>query len=295
MSARRTQARAVVWNLYLGGIDGDSEERLHGQVEILASLAPDILCLPECNRWDEQKKRRLSWVARRLDMKPVAMVRSRLGRKPIRNHTTLLYRPSTFRLLWWEDRGRGVFHHALIRARLRPADATDDRADILLQGAHLSWTNGDTRLAEVRGWMTDDAGEFPDVPPRGIILADMNTPDREPANWDLVPKNLHARYRLVLPDGSFGGADQRAVQVLLNSGWQDPQELTGTKRAATVGYWYANEPVPWCLDYALVRGLDVQTYRTHDTPRARALSDHLPVVLDASWSPGPATTPEAMT
>ncbi|MFF3277292.1 endonuclease/exonuclease/phosphatase family protein [Streptomyces chrestomyceticus] len=289
-SGWRTRVRAVVWNLLTGGLDGEDEERLFGQAEILRSLRPDILCLPECTRWNEDYHRRLWWMALRLDMKPVAMLRSRHGREPVENYTALLYRPSRFRVVRWERRGTDVFHHALIRALLRPADAVDDRDDVLVLGTHLSWTNGDARLNEVRGWMTDDAGEFPGVPPRGIVLADMNTPDREPESWDLIPANLHPRYRLALPDGTFGGADQRAVRMMLQSGWHDPQDLTGVRRAATVGYWYANEPVPWCLDYALVRGLDVQTYRTYDTPRARELSDHLPVVLDASWSGhGPAT------
>ncbi|MFD7663503.1 endonuclease/exonuclease/phosphatase family protein [Streptomyces sp. NPDC059788] len=277
-----TSVRAVVWNVLNGGLDGDSAERLFGQAEVLTSLRPDILCLPECFRWEETYHRRLWWMARRLDMEPVAMLRSRLGRKPVQNHTALLYRPSRFRVLGWERRAEEMFHHALIRAVLRPADAVDDRDDVLVLGTHQSWTDGDTRLAEAR-WMTDFAGEFPGVPPRGLLLGDLNIPDREPESWDLVPKNLHSRYRLVLPDGAFGGVDQRALQVLLSSGWQDPQDLTGVKRAATVGYWYANEPVAWCLDYALVHGLHVRTYYTYDTPRARTLSDHLPVVLDAFW------------
>ncbi|MFC9740470.1 endonuclease/exonuclease/phosphatase family protein [Streptomyces noursei] len=276
--------RAVIWNLYLGGVDGASEKRLKDQVKILLGLGADIVCLPECNRWDEDGERRLWWVADTLGLQPVDMVRSRLGTPPVQIHTTLLYRPSTLRLLARAVLGREVFHHALIRARLRPVEEHDDRHDFLVLTTHLSYTDGETRLREAR-WMTDYGGEFPGMPPRGILLADLNVPDREPTDWSLIPQNLHSRYRIVLPDGSFGGVDQRALNVLLRSGWQDPQTLTGVPRTPTVGYFYPNEPVPWCLDYALVNGMAVTSYRTHDTPPAREASDHLPVVADMEVRP----------
>lgn len=271
--------RAVVWNLFLGGVDGASEERFKAQAEILLGLNADIVCLPECNRWDEDNERRLWWMANTLGLQPVAMVRSRLGTPPIQNHTVLLYRPSTLRLLGRATLGSGVFHHGLIRARLRPVAEQDGRCDFFVLATHLSYTDGETRLREAR-WMTDYGGEFPGVPPAGMLLADLNVPDREPLDWSLIPQNLHSRYRIVRADGTFGGVDQRALQVLLASGWQDPQALTDERRTPTVGYFYANEPVPWCLDYALVNGMDVTSYRTHDTPQARAASDHLPVIAD---------------
>lgn len=276
--------RAVVWNLFLGGLDGASEERLKKQAEILLGLNADIVCLPECNRWDEDGESRLWWMADALGLQPVAMVRSRLGTPPVQNHTALLYRPSTLRLMGRAVLGRDVFHHALIRARLRPVEEHDDRRDFLVLATHLTYTDGETRLREAR-WMTDYGGEFPGVPSRGVLLADLNVPDREPSDWSLIPRNLHSRYRTVKDDGSFGGVDQRALQVLLHSGWQDPQTLTGVRRSPTVGYFYSNEPVPWCLDYALVNGMHVTSYRTHDTPQARAASDHLPVIADMEVRP----------
>ncbi|EOT04740.1 endonuclease/exonuclease/phosphatase [Streptomyces noursei PD-1] len=278
--------RAVIWNLYLGGVDGASEERLQKQAKILLRLNADIVCLPECNRWDEDGERRLCWMADTLGLQPVAMIRSRLGTPPVQNHTALLYRPSTLRLLDRAVLGRDVFHHALIRARLRPVEESDDRRDFLVLATHLSWRNGKTRLDEA-SWMTDYGGKFPGMPPRGILLADLNVPDREPPNsdWSLIPRNMHSRYRKIREDGSFGDVDQDALQLLLNSGWQDPQTLTGVQRAPTVGYAYPDEPVEWCLDYALVHGMTVTSYRTHDTPQARKASDHLPVVADVKVRP----------
>lgn len=168
----------------------------------------------------------------------------------------------------------------MIRARLRPLEAENDHDDFLALATHLTYTDGESRLREAR-WMTDYAGDFPGVPPRALLLGDMNcpSPSDEP-DWDKVPRNLQSRYRLVQDEGTFGDTDTRAVQVLLESGWQDPETITGTPRDATVGYYYRNEPVPLRLDHALVFGLRVHDYRTYDTARARKVSDHLPVVLD---------------
>ncbi|MGW0332268.1 endonuclease/exonuclease/phosphatase family protein [Streptomyces sp. NPDC003011] len=268
----------MTWNLFGGGVDGSSEKRLHAQADILAALEPDILALPECTRWDEDEDRRLLYMAHTLGLAPVGMARSRNGDS--RNHTALLYRSSKLRLIGRLRLGEGVFHHALIRARLRPREATSGHHDFLALATHLTHTDGDTRLREAR-WLTDYAGDFPGVPPRALLLGDMNCPSPcDEINWDKVPRNLQSRYRLVKNDGTFGDADTRAVQLLLEAGWQDPETLTGTPRAATVGYYYRNEPVPLRLDHALVYGLHVLDYRTHDTANARQVSDHLPVVLD---------------
>ncbi|WP_280883334.1 endonuclease/exonuclease/phosphatase family protein [Streptomyces pseudovenezuelae] len=279
--------RAVTWNLFCGGVDGSSEERLHAQAEILNELEPDVLTLSECSWWDEAEERRLLWMAHMLGLTPVCMARSRIGDG--RNYTTLLYRASRLRLVGRQRLGEGVFHHALVRARLRPLDEDSDREDFLALATHLAWTDGECRLREAR-WMTDYAGDFPGRPPRALLLGDLNCPSpQDRIDWRKVPKNLQSRYRLVNADGTFGDADTRALGVLTESGWQDPDTLLSTPRAATVGYYYANEPVPLRLDHILTAGFTVHDYRTHDTKAARQASDHLPVVAVVDSAPG--TTP----
>ncbi|WP_261399363.1 endonuclease/exonuclease/phosphatase family protein [Streptomyces misionensis] len=269
----------MTWNLYLGGLDNGDDKRLRAQTEILVGLSPDVLCLQECMGWDAHDERILFQTADALGMAPVRMARSRIGDG--RNYTALLYRPSSLRLMGQRTLGEGTFHHALIRARLRPVAAEDDTNDFVAFGTHFSWVDGDSRLGEAR-WMTDYGGIFPGVPPRALLLGDLNTPDREPANWSLTPQHLQSRYRVVLDNGDFGPADQRPVKVLLNSGWQDPQTLTGKARTATVGYWWDNEKKqdPWSLDYILTSGMQPVDYFTYDTQSARVASDHLPVVCD---------------
>lgn len=197
------------------------------------------------------------------------------------NHTALLYNSRAFRLVDTPTlRGEGAFHHALIRAVFRPVGREDARADFLVLATHLNPFDGDARLGEAR-YITDYGGAFPGMPPRAVWIGDLNTPDREPpGGWDAVPTNLHSRYRLVLPDGTFGGADQRALRVPLQSGWQDPHDLLGITRPPTVGHYYPNERVPWALDYALVAGLDVAQVFTHPWDIGFRLSDHLPHGVD---------------
>ncbi|MET8981662.1 endonuclease/exonuclease/phosphatase family protein [Streptomyces sp. NPDC004539] len=274
--------RAVSWNLFNGGIDSglnqDVEQRFDDQIGILARLHPDILALQECTRWD--KDGRADTVAAELGLSITEMACSRVGNG--RNHTMLLHNPRRFALLDAQLRGTQVFHHALIRAHLRPHDApSDGSADLNVLATHLSWTDGATRLAEAR-WMTDYAGPFPGTPDHGLLMGDLNTPHPDDViDWDDVPNNLQSRYRLVRDDGTFGDADTRAYGVLLAAGWQDPETLTRRPRTGTVGHYYANEPTPMRLDHALVHHLTAHTYRTHDTPQTRTASDHLPVVLDA--------------
>ncbi|MEV0776315.1 endonuclease/exonuclease/phosphatase family protein [Streptomyces sp. NPDC050428] len=276
--------RAVNWNLLCGGVDGDSEKRLHAQGDILAELRPDLLVMPECSWWDEQYNRRLWWMANRLGLIPAAMMPSRVGDG--HNFTTMMYRPSKLTLIGTPDRkATEIFRHVLIRARFRPTGTTDDRHDFLALGTHFSHANGKARLKEACE-VTDYGGPFPGTPGRSLLIGDLNCPrmDADP-DWDKVPQNMHARYRIINPDGTFGGVDVAAMGVLLESGWTDPADTLGITREATVGYYYPNEPVPLHLDHILTTaGITPRAYETHDTPTARRNSDHLPTWLDFQLS-----------
>lgn len=272
--------RFMVWNLLTGGVDKGSEGRLLDQLQLIGACAPDVLCLPEATHWNRGFRRLLRVATGTLGMKSVALARSRVGDR--RNHTALLYEPSSLRLVDRKRVGGEVFHHALIRARFRRWSAGDDPSgDFLVFGTHLNPLDGTARLGEAR-WMTDQGGPFPGLPARAVALADFNTPDREPVRWSAVPRNLHSRYRLVNDDGSFGGVDLRAVRVLLASGWQDPHDVLGVPRPPTVGHYYPNERVPWALDYALLAGMEPAGVWTHPLDEAFRASDHLPHFVDVA-------------
>ncbi|EDY50525.1 endonuclease/exonuclease/phosphatase family protein [Streptomyces clavuligerus] len=196
--------RAGTWNILRGGLGPDgSENRLHEQTEILATLHPDVLALQECSYGDHQGERRLLGLADALGMTPVAMEPSRVGDGL--NFTTLLYRPGALRLVDRRRPAAQFFHHALIRARFRPVDAEDDSRDFLVLATHLSHAGGTARLAEVSSWLTDHAGDFPGAPRRSILMGDLNCSDfHDPdPDWNSEPPTLYARYRLVNEDGIF--------------------------------------------------------------------------------------------
>jgi endonuclease/exonuclease/phosphatase family metal-dependent hydrolase len=286
-----TAFRAVTWNLFNGGLNGPTHQdtaRFEEQIQILAELRPDVLALQECTWWHEDNQRLLKQLADVLDMTVVRMEPSEIGDGM--NHTSLLHRRSVLTLVEDRSMGKGIYAHALIRATLRPVGVPDDSCDVMVFTTHLNPWSGDSRLAEAKR-ITDFGGAFPGAPSRSILLGDLNTPDRRlwPWQWRRIPRNLWSRYRLLKPSGRWGGVDRRAVQILLRSGWTDPQRLTRRRRKATVGYYYPTEPMPWSLDYALVHGhgLDVSAYWTADSPKARRASDHLPVVLEVVVNPSP--------
>ncbi|MEE4543686.1 endonuclease/exonuclease/phosphatase family protein [Streptomyces sp. V4-01] len=276
--------RMMIWNLLNGGVDRGNEARLIDQLKVVAACAPDLVCLTECAQWHLDKQQLLKYAEQTLGMRSAVLARSHVGDG--RNNTTLLYGPD-LRLVNYNVRGKGSFHHALIRARFRPREAGDiPSADFLVYGTHLHPYDGDSRLAEAR-WMTDSGGVFPGLPARAVLLGDLNTADRELEDWSQVPVNLHSRYRIVKNDGDFGGVDQRAVRVLLNSGWKDPHTVLGVPRPPTVGHYYANERVPWRLDYALLSGMQPAAVWTHPFDENFKLSDHLPHFVDVQtpeWS-----------
>jgi endonuclease/exonuclease/phosphatase family metal-dependent hydrolase len=272
--------RCMVWNLLNGGVDKGNEARMIDQLHLIAVCKPDVLCLPEATFWSAHEQRLLRLAVGTLGMRVVTLAKTRVGDG--KNGTALLYNPQAVRLVNWRLRAVGVFHHALIEATFRPKGAPDDESqDFDVFATHLNPMNGEARLNEVSGWLTDRGGAFPGRPSRSVALADFNTPDREPlGGWAAVPQNLHRRYRLVNPDGSLGDTDQRAVRVLLHSGWQDPHDVLGLTRPPTVGHYYINERVPWAIDYALTVGMEPVQVWTHPFDEGFHLSDHLPHFVD---------------
>ena len=273
----------LAWNLLNGGLDGLDDRRLRGQAEVIRSEQPDIVGLSECTNWLRDEKRALGLFLDLTGLSVAGIEPSRAGDGA--NTTALLYNARTVELIRSERREDHLFHHALIRGLFRPLGATtdDDRFDAY--ATHLVHSDGDSRLIEARRF-TDPAGPFPGRPGRAAVLGDFNCPDPsdpEPIWGTDVPSNMWARYRTVNPDGTFGPTDLRAINVLTQSGWRNPQSLVQPPRQATVGYWYENEPTPLHLDHVLVAGMEPDAYYTIANPHVDGLSDHRPTVLHVHW------------
>jgi len=271
--------RFVTYNLLNGGIDigNGSEQRRIDQAHILKPLQADVLALQECTGWEDQNWWRLYWLAQQLDLVVFDKVQTqrRTGMSSP-NWTVLLYRPERLRAVGGTPHvGQGAFQHGAIRALFVDRDNAD--TEYRVHATHLAWTDGGARLGESR-WFTDWARS------RSMLLGDLNEDlcTAPQPNWSNIPQFLHSRYRLVLPDGSYGNADRRCTGNLLGAGYVDPAAHLGVKPAPTTGYWYSNEPEPQSLDHILLGAQladDAREYRTVDTREARSASDHLPRLL----------------
>ncbi|NUS17022.1 MAG: endonuclease/exonuclease/phosphatase family protein [Streptomyces sp.] len=271
----------MTWNLLNGGMDHGDPARLRDQITLIRAYAPDVLFLPEATMWH-------------LDPGLLELVEAGSGlatamlARADGHHNGLLYNPRRLAVVGQVTlRARKLFHHALMCAVFHPLEMSDDRADFLALATHLDPCDPGRRLSEAR-WMTDYAGAFPGYPPRSVLLGDLNTPDREPPSWDLVPRHLHSRYRKINDIGVFGDVDQDATRVLRAVGWRDPHEMLGVTRPPTVGFFYDDEPVSWAIDYALLAGLTPRQVYTHPWSTDFTSSDHLPRFVDVDLPTGEA-------
>lgn len=298
MATDSTELELLGWNVLNGGIDrgdrGFHDYRFEQQIDYLASLPDlDFLWIMEGTDWHLGDGRRFKDLADATGLTALPYVTSRVGEG--RNHSVLYYKAEKARLVRSSELARGAFHHGVTRAEFEV-----DGVRLLLLGAHLAYSSGAARLGEAHH-LADYGQQFNDWPEDSVLLMDANGPDRydpEPEDWSAVPRNLWHRYRKMLRDGSFGGWDLDAPNLLIGSGWRDPQDEIPHRRRPTVGYWYENEQVPLHLDQALVTGrcIEVRDYRTLGAPQSFApdipapdspdsdldltgLSDHLPTHL----------------
>ncbi|MBO0654623.1 endonuclease/exonuclease/phosphatase family protein [Streptomyces triculaminicus] len=272
-------ARLVTYNTLTGGIDSDGGEwRRRRQIEFLASLDADIIALQELRRWDEGGWWRLWGAANALGMVPLPPVLSARGRG---NHLALLYRPATVRIDDYEpDAASGTFHHGLGRARL----SIKGQPLLTVLFTHLCVLGGAERYAEAQ-WLAGYGGAYEGEPQRVVLAGDLNSigaNDPEP-DWSRMPANLRARHCHLTAGGTFGDTDRRALQLLSLAGFRDPFEVLGQATPRTVGYWSPQEAVDHRRDFILANthvADHIAAAAVHDSKATRALSDHLPVVLD---------------
>ncbi|MEW2581395.1 endonuclease/exonuclease/phosphatase family protein [Streptomyces syringium] len=272
-------ARLVTYNILTGGIDSDGGEwRRQQQIGFLASLDADVIALQELRGWDEGGWWRLWAAANALGMVPLPPVLSRHRRG---NHLALLYRPTTVRVDDYEsDAAPGAFYHGLGRARL----SIRDQPLLTVLFTHLSFLGGAERYAEAQ-WLTGYGGTYEGEPQRVVLAGDLNTigvHDPEPG-WRRIPANLRSRHCYLTAGGEFGDTDRRAIQLLTTAGFHDPVDVLGQPPHRTAGDWSPEEAVDHRSDFILTTWhlVDhIAAATVHDTEMTRALSDHLPVVLD---------------
>ncbi|HEX5496887.1 MAG TPA: endonuclease/exonuclease/phosphatase family protein [Mycobacteriales bacterium] len=265
-----TTLRVVTYNLLNGGVDDGDDRRWRTQLDMLASLAADVVVVQEAKHWDRDGAARMFATANTLGLQPLLARSASHG-----CHLVVLHRwPKVRGVRFDPAAGCTAFHHALARVHLR---ITGFDEPVRLLATHLDPFSGDHRLAEA-GWLTTT--EY--TGGHTIVAGDLNcigATDPEP-DWDALD-GPHIHRRLIDPDGRLGRADRRAMRVLLAEGYHDPQAELGLPLSPTAGH-QDGEPGRRS-DYILLSGALLPAlvgYRTIDTPTTRTASDHLPVIAD---------------
>ncbi|WP_432976709.1 endonuclease/exonuclease/phosphatase family protein [Dactylosporangium sp. CA-233914] len=261
--------RAVSWNLLSYGKSAVSTRR--GQHELLRFLRPDVVCLQEIYTVGAdvaELGQLVSSIAEALGMAAFAV--------PARHsdcHLAILWRPEydvlskrAYDLLMW---------HGLGIVRL------DVGADVPLTVAvtHLGPWNPGKQL--------DDAftltGQLP-LSDAVLLGTDWNSFGADPGydvepDWSALPPEWTARHVRWNDDPSAPWvADRRPAQLMQRSGFHDAAPTLRVPWKATGGHhggWGRREDIFWTTRPAALRG-----YQVIDTPAARQLSDHLPIVVD---------------
>ncbi|MEU6022631.1 endonuclease/exonuclease/phosphatase family protein [Micromonospora sp. NPDC047134] len=259
--------RAVSWNLLSYGKSSTPTRR--GQHELLRFLRPDVVCLQEIYAADAaQLDRLVGAIADALGMAAFAV-----PAKHSDCHLAILWRPEydvlsqrSYDLLMW---------HGLGVVRL------DVGADVPLTVAvtHLGPWNPGKQL--------DDAftltGQLP-LSEAVVLGADWNSfgadpdYDHEPDWSDLPPEWIERHVRWNDDPAAPRTADRRPAQLMQRSGFHDAAPTLSVPWKATGGHrggWRRREDIFWTTRPQALRG-----YQVIDTPAARKLSDHLPIVVD---------------
>ncbi|WP_121400971.1 endonuclease/exonuclease/phosphatase family protein [Micromonospora sp. M71_S20] len=257
------------WNLMSYGKSGSVTRR--GQHELLRFLRPDVVCLQEIYAVGAdtlELDRLVGAIAEALGMAAIAVPAAHSD-----CHLAILWRPEyavlsqrAYDLLMW---------HGLGVVRL------DVGAEVSLTVAvtHLGPWSPDKQLADAYTL----TGQLP-LSEATILSADWNSFGADPKydpepNWSALPAEWIARHVRWNDDPDAPPvADRRPSQMMQRSGFHDAAPTLRVPWKATGGHrggWSRREDVFWTTRPAALR-----SYHVIDTPAARRLSDHLPIVVD---------------
>lgn len=285
--------RVVGYNMTSYGKSGLDVRR--GQHELLRFLRPDVVLLQEIYAQHQRgadgpaegQLKELECLVAEIG-EAIGMVGLAVPAVHSDCHLAILWRPEykalsqrTYDLLLWH--GLGVVQ-------------LDVGADVPLTAAvsHLGPWHPDRQLADA----TTLAGKLP-LGQATILGVDWNSVGADPAydpepDWTLLPPGWIPRVSRWNddPDAPLM-ADRRPAQLMQRSGWHDAAPTLGRPWQPTGGHqglWYRREDVFWTN-----RRNALRAYWVADTPAARRLSSHLPIVagLDRSALAAPAAVGDA--
>ncbi|HWO14116.1 MAG TPA: endonuclease/exonuclease/phosphatase family protein [Polyangiaceae bacterium] len=252
----------MTYNILTGGRDSGGESRLGTIVDVIRSVAPDVLLLEECNGFELDGLRTLYQIEHELGMRSV------LATADSGFHVALFLRRG--RLLETRCLRREV-HHAVLAATLEL-----DGVVLGVIGAHLCPFGGDARLLEVQHIMRFLRER--DV----FVLGDLNglsphdATRYQPQRW--LPRR---RARHVMADGTL---DTRALAALEGAELVDVFHASGNSAATALTHLGVGwEDYQARIDYILASPAAAQRVERAervDGERVEAASDHYPLFVD---------------
>lgn len=255
--------RLMTYNILTGGRDRDGTSRLEAIIDVVRSVAPDVLLLQECNGFELDGSRALYRLEHEIGMRGV-----------------LAMADSGFHVGLFLRRGRLIettclrreLHHALVAATLEL-----DGVLFRVIGAHLCPFGGDARLLEVQHIIRFLREE------NAFVLGDLNALSahdaarHQPERW--LPRR-RARHTLA----GTGGLDTRALSALEGADLVDVFNRSGNAAATVLTRLGENwESYQARIDYVLASpaaAARVERTERVDGDRVELASDHYPLFVD---------------
>ena len=205
--------KILTWNLGYGNGEPISQRRAAGITEVIATTAPDLVCLQEVAGPQDTYAAELHSLAAALGMQQRRAVASRRKSLPV----AVMWNPDRAELRSWDDTYTDLYYHGMGIASFEVAGLN---RPLSVASVHLHPHSGNKRIDEAsqfhmkadRGQLFIVAGDFNGLGPEHI--------DPEP-NWSKSrPGNVVARTLPHRP-GQIPVGDRRLAWNMANAGFTD--------------------------------------------------------------------------
>lgn len=264
----------LTYNTLFAGRDGVDDRRAAAQIQLIASIKPDIFLMQEAKGFDAAGGALLYALEARIGMRGFLAVAPRTGQ----NVAIFIREP--LRPISFEADGAN-FHHALATLKVKLPGM---ERPLTLISAHLCPNGPAIRRREAAHLAVQAA---PDT--LALLTGDFNSAsphDPEPTGFDALPAHHRTRY---LAD-DLKEADRSVLAHLEAAGWVDIGHALDKAVTPTVptARFEGTEFATMRCDYVLATqamAAGARSYEVIRTPATDVASDHYPIVATFEVAP----------